>query len=260
MGGIIRPVHPLLPRGQESGCETDLYENVTVIGGRIPVLCSSLPVTASPLSPPLGGVSESSETATRKGGGRRRCRPVSSSDSASVSAECVVDMSSPTSPRHERTSSAERTFTPRLCLSKSLGSARRALRPLSRRSSRMPLKRLNVTSWSSPFPSPSPLPPVSSFSSVSSSSATSSGPSDDLMARNARGGSTRRDSRSFRRNTRISLACLCLVASRVAFMARRDLFVISKSSILQKKRGNIVNRESCVLGVEKLIPFDLTSP
>jgi hypothetical protein len=36
-------------RHMKVGYETDLYENVTVIGGRILVLCSSLP---SPLSPP----------------------------------------------------------------------------------------------------------------------------------------------------------------------------------------------------------------
>jgi hypothetical protein len=229
---------------EKVGHETDLYENVTVIGGRILVLWSSLSVTASSLSPSLGDVPESSETATW-----RRCRLVSSSDSTSTGgAECAVNTSSSMSPRHERTSSAERTFTPAPCLSKSLGSARRARRPLSRRSSKIPLTRVNVASCS--LPSPSSSPPSSS----SSSSATSSGPSDDLMARNAQGGSTRRDSRSFRRRSRISLACLCFVASRVAFMARRDLFVISKSSIFEKRKGN-VNRESCALGDEKFDTF-----
>lgn len=191
------------------------------------MLCSSPSVTASPPSLSFGGVSESSESTTRCGR-----RLVSSSDPASADAECAMNTSSPTSPRHERTSSAERTFTPPPCLSKSLGSARRARRPFSRRPSRIPLTRVNVASCS--FPSPPSSSPSSS--SVSSSSATSSGPSDDLIARNSRGGKTRRDSRSFRRKSRISLACLCLVASRVALIARRDLFVISKSSILQKKR------------------------
>ena len=185
---------------------------VMVIGGNAEDPGESDPEASSPsLSTedvlPLSGIATTT-------GDRRLCI-VSSSASCLSTKLSLIEVRCPES-RQERSSSAFKTLVVRLAR-KSSGRVSRAPLPDSMRVSIRPLTLWNVSS----------APSSTSLSSSSSSSWSNT----DATALYVWGGRISLDSLSFRRKSRISLACRFLVVSRDALMARRERFVISRSAI-----------------------------
>ena len=210
----------------------DIYgeaEGVIVIGGRGAGGAMSGSSREASTSSSLSSPSLLSGTAMREGLSGRELDGLALSTSAPSR-----DLSS--SPLHERTSSAVRTFAPPLLgPTKSAGVDSSARRPESIRPSSMILTRRYASSAL-----PSTISDSSSASSSSSSSSSSSAVSscvrEDFTSRYARGGRMSRDSRSLRRRSRISFACRCFVVSSVALMARRERLEISRSAIYVHRR------------------------